>query len=125
MQRLEAEKDTITEAYSLLSGMIGDTESESNAYDVTIFTAVNNLREDDDYFEILYRYYINHMLNLDTSDEDYNDQVTSCLGAVSNLVTYYIPMPLTELALIYNEADQYRLMLGANASLVEQVRTAC
>ena len=120
LQKLEAEKDTITEAYSLLSGMIGDTESESNAYDVTIFTAVNNLREDDDYFEILYRYYINHMLNLDTSDEDYNDQMTSCLGAVSNLVTYYIPMPLTELALIYNEADQYRLMLGANASLVEK-----
>lgn len=120
-----AREADVKEAYDGLQDILGYFNSQyldPTLYDMGIFMAINNFRENEDYFEILYRYYFNHMIQVaedETLDsEAMTEAVTADSKAITRLTSYYIPMPLLEVANAYSEADLYRSLLETNANNV-------
>lgn len=120
-----AREADVKEAYDGLQDILGYFNTQyldPTVFDMGIFMAINNFRENDDYFEILYRYYFNHMISVAEDEsldsEAINNAITADAKAITQLTAYYIPMPLLELARAYSEADLYRSLLETNANNV-------
>ena len=122
-ERLTENAETIEAAYKELTnvadrvnGQASPNDGGINPYISYVFYAINDFTKKDDYFEILYRYYFYRaMYTLDPDSPDYDDEMSSCSAALSNLVTFYIPGPVNDLALNYQMTELLRQELIYNA----------
>ncbi len=81
--------ETVDEVYRLLS-QIGEREEGA----ATVFPLLNAWRAKQDYFEIIYRYYYNDVLE---------NASTEALGKLDGLINVMLPLPLEALRLYYSE----------------------
>lgn len=98
---LDNNKTEIEATYALLYNIANQT---TDAYDPSIYVAINGWRENDDFFEILYRYYYNQLTKLDENAADYEDQNEELTQILVNLMTYMAPMPIYNIQVIHSTA---------------------
>lgn len=101
IDKLDESKTDIEAAYALLYDIAHQT---TDAYNASIYVAINGWRTDNDYFEILYRYYYNQLTNLDENAADYEDQNEELTQILVNLMTYMAPMPIYNIQVIHSTA---------------------
>lgn len=90
----------IDEAYTTLTEI-----NENAAMSDSIYPLINGWREQGDFFEILYRYYVADYL------DDESEDPTSSLTKVSNLSGMMLPLPLNELRIQLNSAYAYQFIM--------------
>ena len=101
IDKLNESKTDIEAAYALLYDIANQT---TDAYNASIYVAINGWRENDDFFEILYRYYYNQLTKLDENAADYEDQNEELTQILVNLMTYMAPMPIYNIQVIHSTA---------------------
>ncbi len=101
IDKLNESKTDIEAAYALLYDIANQT---TDAYNASIYVAINGWRTDNDYFEILYRYYYNQLTKLDENAADYEDQNEELTQILVNLMTYMAPMPIYNIQVIHSTA---------------------
>lgn len=116
IDKLDESKTDIEAAYALLYDIANQT---TDAYNSSIFVAINGWRENDDYFEILYRYYFDRILKLENEGENYDEELEEELAQIwANLMTYMAPMPIYNIQVIHATAYDLKNSI-AGAGLIE------
>lgn len=111
IDKLNESKTDIEAAYALLYDIANQT---TDAYNASIYVAINGWRANSDYFEILYRYYFNQLENLDEDATDYDEQYETQMQILVNLMTYMTPMPIYNVQAIFSTTYNMYYSVGTN-----------